>query len=192
MFSNKRKKITGQSDITTSEGFAEVYNLYVVKLCRIIYRYTQDYSTAESIIQNVFVSLWEKRKVIRLQGSIENYLVGAVKLALLEHNRKNAIRRERMEDHLVDYCGSAHCTENEYAFTELSAKVNELTEQLPDQCRKVYEMSRVKGLSNKKIASTLLISENTVENHITKALKFLRSNLKEYQTVSGVLLLILG
>lgn len=190
MFLNKIKRKVGEPDITTPEGFGEVYNLYVVKLCRIIYRYTKDYSTAEGIIQNVFVSLWEKKGSLKIKGSIENYLVGAVKLALLEHNRTKAIRRDRLEDHLVNYCGSAHCTENEFAFNELSSKVNQLTDRLPCQCKRVYELSRVKGLSNKEIASTLLISENTVENHLSKALKFLRSNLKEYQPVSSILLLI--
>ena len=189
MFKGQAKRNKGEPEVTTPEGFEEVYNLYVVKLCRIIYRYTKDYSTAESIIQNVFVSLWEKKDTLQIQGSVENYLVGAVKLALLEHNRKIAIRKDRLEDHLFDYCGSANCTENEFAFNALKDKVDQLTDQLPCQCRRVYELCRVKGLSNKEIASTLLISENTVENHLTTALKFLRSNLKEYQSVSTILLL---
>ncbi|MEM1408849.1 MAG: RNA polymerase sigma-70 factor [Bacteroidota bacterium] len=192
MFLKKAHNNVNEPNIKTPKGFEEVYNLHVVKLCQIIYRYTKDYSTAESIIQNVFVALWKKRESLEIQGTIENYLVGAVKLALLEHNRKKAIRRDRLEEHLIDYCGYADCTENVLTFNELNDKVNQLTDQLPCQCKRVYQLSRVRGLTNKEIASTLLISENTVENHLSKALRFLRSNLKEYESVSGIILLFLA
>ncbi|MEM6737159.1 MAG: RNA polymerase sigma-70 factor [Bacteroidota bacterium] len=191
MFQSKKKDKQEEPDISTVAGFEELYNRHVVVLCKIIYRQTKDYSTAESIIQNVFVSLWEKRSMLKIKGSIENYLVGAVKLAVLNHNRKEGIRRDRLEEHLADYCGTTHCTEHKLNYEELNTKINRLVDQLPCQCKNVYELSRIKGLSNKEIASTLLISENTVENHLSKALKFLRKNLKEYQSLSSILLLLL-
>ncbi|MEM9834276.1 MAG: RNA polymerase sigma-70 factor [Bacteroidota bacterium] len=177
-------------DITTASGFEEIYNRYVVKLCRIIYRHTRDYSTAESIIHDVFISLWEKRTTVKIEGSIENYLVGAVKLAAMNHGRMKAVRSDRLEEHLADYSGSTHCTEHELNYQELSAKVGQLTDQLPPQCRRVYELSRVRGLNNKEIASALLISENTVENHLTKALKFLQANLTEYRSLGSIIALL--
>lgn len=142
----------------------------------------KEFEEAESIVQSVFISFWEKRKTIKIVGSIENYLVGAVKLAVMDYKRKYAVRKERLEEHLMNYCGSSHCTENELAFEELNAEVNKLTDSLSCQCKKVYELSRKKGLNNKEIASTLLISEKTVEAHLTKALKHLRAHLHEFQT----------
>ncbi|MEM0940549.1 MAG: RNA polymerase sigma-70 factor [Bacteroidota bacterium] len=178
----KKRNTSRSFDVTTSEGFEVIYKKYVRLLCKIAASDIKDYDEAESIVQGVFISVWEKRHTIKISGSIENYLVGAVKLAVMDQKRIQAVRRARLEDHLADYCGSNHCTENELAFAELDAKINRLTESLSCQCKKVYELSRVKGLNNKEIASILLISEKTVEAHLTKALKHLRANLLEYQT----------
>lgn len=175
-------KETDQPDITTSAEFEQIYRAHVRTLCKIAFRQTKDFCAAESIVQGVFLSLWERRSSLKITGSIENYLVGAVKLAVMDKKRKQAVRQERLEHHLADYCGSSCCTENMLAYQELSTAVNHLTDRLPCQCKNIYELSRVKGFNNKEIASKLLISEKTVEAHLTKALKFLRTRLHEYQT----------
>ncbi|MEM1406584.1 MAG: RNA polymerase sigma-70 factor [Bacteroidota bacterium] len=178
----RKPHISPSLDITKAQGFEEVYRKYVAKLCRIAFNQTRDESTAQSIVQNVFTQLWERRESLAIQGPIENYLVRAVKLAVMDYLRNQSKRRSHLESHLSDYCGTKHCTEELVAFNELETKVNSLTDQLPCQCRKVYELSRKKGLNNKEIASSLLISEKTVEAHLTRALKHLKVNLPEYQT----------
>ena len=177
----KKQNSTSSLDITTAGGFKAVYQKYVRLLCKIAANDMRDYGEAESFVQGVFISVWEKRNALDITGSIENYLVGAVKLAVLDQKRIQAVRKERLEEHLSDYCGSSHCTEDQVALNQLAEKVNRLTDNLSCQCKKVYELSRVEGLNNREIASTLLISEKTVEAHLTKALKHLRANLSEYQ-----------
>ncbi|MEM8569070.1 MAG: RNA polymerase sigma-70 factor [Bacteroidota bacterium] len=181
MFFKKRNN-TPSLGITTAKGFEVVYRKYIAKLCRIAFNQTRDESTAQSIVQNVFTQLWERRDTLAIQGPLENYLVRAVKLAVMDYLRNQSKRRVHLENHLSDYCGTKHCTEELVAFNELETRVNNLTDQLPCQCRKVYELSRKKGLTNKEIASSLLISEKTVEAHLTRALKHLKVNLSEYQT----------
>ena len=174
-------KETNQSDITTSAGFEQIYRAHVRTLCKIAFRQTKNFSEAESIVQSVFLSLWERRSSLKITGSVENYLIGAVKLAVMDKKRKRAVRQERLEHHLADYCNSSCCTENTLAYQELCTTVDQLTDRLPCQCKNIYELSRVKGFNNKEIASKLLISEKTVEAHLTKALKFLRARLPQYQ-----------
>lgn len=181
MFLVRRRNQDVEPVLSTSKGFEKVYRTHVAKLCRIAFNQVRDEDTAKSIVQNVFSTLWERRASLAIEGPLENYLVRAVKLSVMDHLRAQSIRRDRLEHFLADYCGSSHCTEDELNFNELNAKVNHLTDQLPCQCRRVYQLSREKGLNNKEIASALLISEKTVEAHLTKALKFLKANLPEYQ-----------
>ena len=183
-------KETNRPDITTSAGFEQIYRAHVRTLCKIAFRQTKDFSAAESIVQSVFMSLWERRSSLKITGSVENYLVGAVKLAVMDKKRKQVVRQERLEHHLADYCDSYCYTENALAYQELSATVDQLTDRLPCQCKSIYELSRVKGFNNKEIASKLLISEKTVEAHLTKALKFLRASLPQYQAYLWYWLLI--
>ncbi|MDN5217309.1 RNA polymerase sigma-70 factor [Fulvivirgaceae bacterium BMA12] len=173
----------GALSIQTKEGFEKVYRLYVKKLCRIAYNQIQDECIVEGIVQNVFISLWERRASLSIKGPIENYLVRAVKLAALDHIRTQINHRKHLELSLANHCGKENCTEEKLNFNELTEQVNHLVDQLPCQCREVYRLSREKGKTISQIASTLLIAEKTVEAHLTKALKFLRLHLVEYQRV---------
>ncbi|MEM6843343.1 MAG: RNA polymerase sigma-70 factor [Bacteroidota bacterium] len=189
MFLRKRKSEDKIPNLSTPKGFEQVYRTYVAKLCRIAANQVSDVATAQSIVQNVFSTLWERRDSLMIEGPIENYLVRAVKLKVMEHLRAQSIRRERLKDFLADYRPASQCTEYELDYHELLTQVNQLTEQLPSQCRRVYRLSREQGLNNKEIASTLLIAEKTVEAHLTKALAYLRRNLTDY---TFIMLLMLG
>ena len=75
-----------------------------------------------------------------------------------------------------------------YVISELQEKIKNGIDHLPEQCRKIFIMSRIRGLKNEEIASELSISKRTVETQISKALKVLRVELKDYVA----LLLLLG
>jgi RNA polymerase sigma-70 factor (ECF subfamily) len=71
-------------------------------------------------------------------------------------------------------------TEKQVDFTLLSEQVQQLVQKLPEQRRRIFLLSKEAGRSNKDIAGELKISVKTVEDHMTKARKFLKENLKEY------------
>ena len=80
---------------------------------------------------------------------------------------------------------------NEHLATnELQSAINKALEALPPQCKRVFEMSRIEQLSYSEIAMQLDISTNTVENHISKALKLLRVDLKEFLALCLLIQLI--
>jgi RNA polymerase sigma-70 factor (ECF subfamily) len=68
-------------------------------------------------------------------------------------------------------------TEENYYYKELLERVEVEVNHLPPKCRNVFELSRKQYKTNKEIAQLMGISEKTVENHLTKALRYLRVNL---------------
>jgi len=76
--------------------------------------------------------------------------------------------------------------------TELQKAIKGAIAKLPPQCRKVFELSRMEQMSYSKIAEELQISTNTVENHMSKALKMLRADLKDYLTCITILQILIG
>lgn len=167
-------------DITTEKGFESVYAQYWEKVFAICYNSTEDAELSENITQDLFKSLWERRNVLRIEQTIEGYLVRATKKKVAEHFRNQAIRKRHLEQKKLDYCDAADCTEQDVAFSCLVDELGLLVDQLPCQCRNVFKMSREVGLSNREIAAKLDISERAVEYHISKALGFLKQHLSAF------------
>lgn len=162
------------------QGFEQIYRNYWKSVFGIIYHYTQDEEIAEEISQDLFASLWERRKQIVIKTTIEGYLKKAAKLEAFEYLRTSIGHREHIACALQNSCISHNCTEEQIFFNELNGNLRALVDQLPCRCREVYCLSQQQGLNNKEIARSLEISEKTVEYHLYKAMSFLRNNLQEF------------
>jgi RNA polymerase sigma-70 factor (family 1) len=167
--------------IDSPKAFEIVYNLYWERVYAVCYTHIRETESAKEMVQDIFKSLWERREELEIDKPIEHYLLRAAKLKVFEYIRNKTIRQKHIACVLQESCSSTNCTEEVVLFNGLVEKVNLLVERLPCQCKRVYKMSREQGMSNKEIASALLISERAVEYHITKAFTFLRRNLPEYQ-----------
>lgn len=133
---------------------------------------------AEEVVQEVFVSLWERRSELDITGSIDAYLHTAVRYRIYNRYRDYLKRKKTflipgLDD--VDYqLAAAELME----YRELESRVASAVGSLPAKCREVFLLSREEKLSHKMIAARLGISVNTVEKHIGKALQLLRIQLK--------------
>ena len=163
--------------------FEQIYQSCWKNVFGIIYNYTQDEEIAEEISQDLFASLWERRKKIVIRTTVEQYLNRAAKLEAFDYLRTSNSHREHINCALQNLCDSKNCTEEQVLFNELNGNLNLLLDELPCRCREVYGLSQEQGMNNKAIASRLMISEKTVEYHLYKALSFLRINLQEYRAL---------
>lgn len=132
---------------------------------------------AKEIVQEVFKSIWERRHTLAIQD-IESYLVRSVKMKTFTMIRNQ--QTQRIHHDIIEKNINSYYTEEPLLGKELGEKINTLVEELPKQCRRVFQLSRQEGLTNKQIAHELFISERAVEYHISKALQTLRKELVEY------------
>lgn len=162
--------------------FERIFLDYWEKMYNICFHFTRDTDVSEELVQEIFRSVWERRDAIALQGEISPYLTRAARLKSFEYLRNAAIRERNLEE--VRYASSPgdNYTEQLVHFNALTDQVHRIVEALPEQCRKVFRMSRESGMNNKQIARSLAISEKTVENQITKALRTLRVHLETYNS----------
>lgn len=161
------------------QTFETVYNLYWEKVYAVCYNNIRETEPAKEMVQDIFKSLWERREELELE-KVSNFLVRSAKFKTFEYIR-NKVSRQKHVDLKMQYAyTSTNCTEEHVLFTDLKEQVNVMVETLPLQCKKVYKMSREQGLSNKEIASFLLITERAVEHHITKAMRVLKVKLAVY------------
>lgn len=166
--------------IQTEKAFEELYHLHWEKVLAVCYQGTRDLVQAEDLTHEIFQSVWERRHELRVHGPAAHYLVRAAKLKLLAFHRDSANRLQIFNE-VVSKTGSEETTQRHVDYQLLSQRVTELVADLPHPCQEVFVMSRQEGLSNKAIATSLVLSEKTVEYHLTRALRFLGKHLSEYQ-----------
>ena len=169
-------------------AFELLFHAYYPGLVVYASQFTFDRDEAEEIVQDFFVRCWQKHQSIQPLESLRNYFFSSVK------NRSiNYLKHKKIEEYYIKHLGGIsenHLVYNQdlYSATELQEKIKNSIALLPERCREIFTMSRIKGLKNDEIALKLNLSKRTVETQISNALKILRVELKEY---SG-LLIILG
>jgi RNA polymerase sigma-70 factor, ECF subfamily len=141
---------------------------------------------AEEVVQDVFLRMWQTRSELFIKGSFKAYLFKSVHNHALNFVRQYKTKKESVNfltpektwqfisDH---YMIDDDLIENIFSY-ETEAIIEQTVKELPEQCGKVFHMSRVESLKNDEIATKLGLSENTVKTHIYRALQKIALALK--------------
>lgn len=159
------------------EALTIIYNEYWEIMFLASYNLVKDRAVCEDIVQEVFISLWQRRAKLEIKVSLKSYLYTSTVYKVYDHFNKN---KKMLKDELFDNFESKIETSNpetKLMHQELIAYMDSIVDSLPDKCKEVYKLSREKMLTNKEIAEQLNISQRTVEGHISKALKVLKETL---------------
>ncbi|MDO6432319.1 RNA polymerase sigma-70 factor [Flavitalea sp. BT771] len=170
-------------------GFERVFKHYFKSLYRYALTILQDHDQAEDIVQNVFYKLWDKIGSLHFSDSLAAYLYRAVHNESLNHLKHKKVRRTYqtyITQSTKDQAESAH---RKVTFSELERRLQTAINELPEQCRTIFQMSRFEELRYLDIAAQLGISVKTVENQMGKALKQLRIKLVDYLPLIMLILL---
>jgi RNA polymerase sigma-70 factor (ECF subfamily) len=154
-----------------------IYKEYWEIMFLAAYNLVKDRSVCEDIVQEVFISLWQRREKLQIKVSLKSYLYTSTVYKVYDHFNKN---KKMAKDELFDNFENKIETSNpetKLMHQELIHYLDSIIETLPDKCKEVYKLSRENMLSNKEIAEQLNISQRTVEGHISKALKILKESL---------------
>lgn len=162
----------------------EIFNRYNRRLLRFSTSILDDYELAKDIVQDVFIDLWNRRHTSNIQ-ILSGYLLKAVRFQVLKKIRSNRV----LDHHLETMHKVTHSNETEALINlkEMEKVLEESMDKLPPRCKEVFFLSRFEYLTNKEISKRLNISSKTVEIHITRALDFLRTHLKESFLIAGLI-----
>lgn len=159
------------------EAFSIIFKKYWYQLYTIAYSKVQSHEVAEEIVQELLVTLWEKRNVL-LITNLSHYLNAALKNRCIDYIRKNTTR-EKYWLYIKSYFPVMDVQE-QVSTQELEEAIEKGIAELPEKSRLIFKLNRVDGLSNSEIANKVNLSEKSVEYHITKSLKQLRRSLKDF------------
>ena len=157
-------------------AFSSLFNTYYAPLCQFAVSYLKDTDQVRSMVQQLFVDIWQKRDRIKVEISVKSYLYHSVKnrcIDILRRSRKNeelsAITAAEASVPFRDLIEEA----------ELTECISRAIDNLPPRCREIFILCRSMNLKYSEIARQLDISVKTVEMQMGIALKRLRRELTE-------------
>lgn len=180
-----------------NEAFKFLFQKYYSRLLRYAIRFVQEKEIAEDIIQEVFISFWEKRQLLK-SISLSSLLFCMVRNASINYLKQKVLVEKYPIEFIENIDGEeklytldfALSADEETLYDDLKKRIQEALSILPQRSREVFLLSRFNGLKNKEIASKLKISTTAVEKHISKSLKKISSYLKDNADYNDYIIII--
>lgn len=161
-------------------AFDYFFSRYYAGLCVFAGKFLHDACQAEETVQDVFLKLWRNRNTLDITVSVRAYLFTSVKNQCLDTLKHAKVSRDCLEKLAGSIPGPKNETWDTYVESELFGLLDKAVEKLPTECRKIFKESRFDFIPNREIAQKEGLSIKTVENQLTKALKMIRDELRDY------------
>lgn len=161
------------------EAFDTIYHNYSKKLFHFALGLVKDKDISEDLVQEVFVKLWEKRDQVDPNLNFDNYIFTITYNSIRKFFRNQSTETKAMDLLLKDSPEHIESIYGTVIYNEMLDRASKIVETLPTKRKIVYKLSRQEGMKIKEIADKLDISTRTAENHLAKALKYLREELSD-------------
>jgi len=161
------------------EAFDAIYRIHSKKLYYFALGLVKDQEIAKDLVQEVFLNLWEKRDQVNADLNFDNYLFTIAYNAIRKFFRNISLENKVLSHLQRKSPGVIESADGTVIYNELYDLASRSIDSLPPRCKAVYKLSKQEGLKIKEIAGKLNISPRTAENHLAKALKYLKEELLE-------------
>ncbi|WP_205513798.1 RNA polymerase sigma-70 factor [Longitalea arenae] len=161
--------------------FQESFYKHYEPLCKYAFTIVKEPHSCEDIVQETFLRVWEKKQNLIGSEELTWYLYTAVRNNCLsfQEKKQKTVLGEVNEQEIVET--PAERPQPPTKETDFDTLLKDALDRLPPKCREVFVLSRVSNLTYKQIGDSLGISVKTVENQMGKALKILRSYIRQKQ-----------
>lgn len=165
------------------QRFDQLFNQYYTNLCRFCFTYVKDNYLAEEIVQEVFITFWEKMGALEITISERSFLYTSVRNRALNYLRDSTTRMKHESTFAEEQSQKVEYPSYEWDKNHMETSIQQAIAELPEKCRQIFELSRNNNLTYRQIADQLDISPKTVENQVSIAIKKLKERLAEYLNV---------
>lgn len=176
--------------------FEAVYTEFFGVLYHLCIHYLHNEKAAEEIVQDTFLKLWEIRETLNENINLQNFVYTITKNNCLNYlrNQKVSLKYQQNLKYLEMQFNYEALEKlgNYLQFEELRGNIDNAIARLPVELEETFKLSRFEELSYREIADKQGISIKTVESRISKALRILRIELKDYLPVIYVITKILS
>jgi RNA polymerase sigma-70 factor, ECF subfamily len=187
---NRPEDASGDDFRFNDANFGEFFKKHFLSLCAYCqFRYGLDLDMAKEVVHTGFIKLWDARQNLTPGVSPKAYLYKIITNNILDLLKHRKITQQHVQ--FVLQTGSEDAVTppfDDIDVKQLQAAIQIAINELPEQMRRIFEMSRFEGLKYAQIAEQLNISIKTVETQIGRALVKLREKLSIYLSCYIILL----
>lgn len=158
------------------DAFVNLMNAYHDKLCIYATGLTKDHYTAQDIVQNIFIRVWEQRKKLNPSYNLNNFLHKSIYNEFIDHYRKIKLLTPLEEEH-INQLKTIVSEHKASEIDRLVKLVKQEIENLPPKCKSVFTMAKLEGLTYTEIAEHQKITVRTVEMHMSRAFDIIRKKI---------------
>ena len=178
---NKDQKLLSRLKKSDKNSLRDLFTKYHQSLFNFVLYRVKDEVIADDIVQETFLRVWKHRNSIKPNQSFFSYIAKISNNLCMDYFRHENVKL-RHQEHIPQLTQSgADNPAIQYESKIIEDKIHSIVNNsLPEKCREIFILSRVNGLANQDIAELLEVSRRTVENQLYRALKVLRSKLKDY------------
>ncbi|NJK87131.1 MAG: RNA polymerase sigma-70 factor [Bacteroidales bacterium] len=162
------------------KSFESIFKKYYQMLCGFSCKYIHDMDKAEEIVQDLFYNLWDKRNDLVIHSSVKSYLFRSAYNNSINYLKHKAIENRYEKNIKESIPQMSSDASEELRIAEMNHIIEETLNALPERIKLVFQLNRFEGLKYHEIAERLSLSVKTIEANMTRALKLLRKNLKDY------------
>jgi len=170
-------------------AFRYLFDKYYHRLVVFANRLLSDFDLSRSIVQDVFVMLYDKKTEITIHTSLNAMMHQMVRNRCLNYIKRDKMKREHHQQIFLQ-SNDSELPVQSLEYEELEKAINEVVEDLPAQCQRIFKLSRFEGQTNQEIADSLNLSKRTVETQISNALKRLRVELRQRDLLPPILTIL--
>lgn len=169
-------------------AFTEIYNRHWEQLALYVLKVIRSREEARDIVQEVFISIWKRRRELEIRSSLIAYLLRSVRNLAIRHMERN-IHRYPIISQLSEYTGdlAGAAEPDTIDLRQLEERVDNAIARLPSKMREIFILSRQENLSYREIAEKLGIAETTVKKQVSNALKNIRTDLGGLSTATAII-----
>ncbi|QGY44078.1 RNA polymerase sigma-70 factor [Maribellus comscasis] len=175
--SRNDKQLVSQLIDNDVKAFDELFHRYGDRLFRFSFSLLKNQEDSKEIVQETFYKIWNKRNEIDSSKSFKSFLFTVSYNLIMDQLRLRLKDKEFRQFLEVNFKDNSFCTDHSSDYNFLNHQISEIIEKLPGKRKKIFQLSREKGLSHQEIAEQLGISVKTVENQINLTLKHMRQQL---------------
>lgn len=158
-----------------TKAYEDIFKAFYNPLLNLAIGIVSEEAIAEEIVQDIFIKLWERKEQLAEDIKLFPYLLTSIRNRSYNHLRNQKVQAKYQQHLLYQYREEIWQYNTDHEDEILIEQLHNAIDEMPEKCQEVFKLSRFEGLSHKEIAEKLSISTKTIENHITRAMKILKS-----------------